>query len=197
MNGVTFLIRKHCRVSLSDGTLYPKYDSQESIYNDLLVQLEDANTALAASSLNFGSGDLIYGGDPVQWRKLANSLKLRILNRAAGTPWSFTYDMAGGTQVTTTAGSAAMADADAQIGAILASPSTYPIFESNDDNSLIYYPGLPYRNDIFNALYTRTDQGISETMVDWLKARNDPRIHIYAQPTPNSVKADTIAGQDH
>ncbi len=181
---------------LIDGTLTPKYDSQESIYTDLLVQLEDANTALAASSLNFGSGDLIYGGDPVQWRKLANSLKLRILNRAAGTPWSFTYDMAGGTQVTTTAGSAAMADADAQIGAILASPSTYPIFESNDDNSLIYYPGLPYRNPIFDALYTRTDQGISETMVDWLKARNDPRIHIYAQPTPNSVKADTIAGQD-
>jgi hypothetical protein len=28
-------------------------------------------------------------------------------------------------------------------------------------------------------------------MVDWLKARVDPRIHIYGQPTPNSVTAGT------
>jgi hypothetical protein len=38
-------------------------------------------------------------------------------------------------------------------------------------------------------LYSRKDQAISETMVDWLNARTDPRIHIYAQPTPNSVVA--------
>jgi hypothetical protein len=31
------------------------------------------------------------------------------------------------------------------------------------------------------------DQAVSETMVDWLKARTDPRLHIFAQPTPNSV----------
>jgi hypothetical protein len=170
-----------------DGTLKPIYDSQASIYADLLDQLEEANATLSGTTVNFGSGDLIYGGDPVLWRKFANSLKLRILNRAAGTPWSFTYNMAGGTQVTTSAGAAAMSDADAQIAAILGSPSNYPIFESNDDNALLYYPGLPYRNPIFNTLYTRTDQGISETMVDWLLTRNDPRIHIYAQPTPNSV----------
>ena len=30
-----------------DGTLTPKYDTQASIYADLLVQLEEANTALA------------------------------------------------------------------------------------------------------------------------------------------------------
>lgn len=172
---------------LQDGTLKPVYDSQESIYADLLVQLEDANQTLAANPLNFGSGDVIYGGDPELWRKFANSLKLRILNRAAGTPWSFTYNMVGGTQVTTSPGAAAMSGADAAIATILGSPSTYPVFESNDDNASLSFPGLPYRNPIFNTLYTRTDQGISETMVEWLQARNDPRIHIYAQPTPNSV----------
>jgi len=173
---------------LIDGTLTPKYDTQSSIYEDLLVQLEEANSTLAASSINFGAGDLIYGGDPAAWRKFANSLKLRILNRAAGTPWSFTYNMvAPQAAVTTTPGAAAMSNADAQIAAILADPGTYPIFESNDDNAKLVFPGLPYRNDIFNALYTRTDQAISETMVNWLKARTDPRIHIYGQPTPNSV----------
>ena len=169
------------------GTLTPKYDTQASIYADLLVQLEEANVALSGTTVNFGSGDILYGGDPVLWRKFANSLKLRILNRAAGTPWSFTYNMAGGTQVTTTAGTAALATADAQIGAILAAPATYPVFESNDDNAALQYPGLPYRSPIYNTLFARMDQAISETMIDWLKARTDPRLHIYGQPTPNSV----------
>ena len=92
-----------------DGTLTPKYDKQADIYADLLVQLEEANVLLAGTSISFGTGDLFYGGDPVSWRKFANSLKLRILNRAAGTPWTFTYNMAG-TQadVTTTPGAAAL-----------------------------------------------------------------------------------------
>jgi len=176
-----------------DGTLTPKYDRQEDIYNDLIAQLEEANTLLSGTTVGFGAGDLIYGGDPVEWRKFANSLKLRLLNRAAGTPWTFTYDMAGTqSDVTTNPGAAALATADDKIGAMLADPSTYPIFDSNDDNASISYPGLPYRNPIFNTLYTRTDQAISETMVNWLLARNDPRIHIYGQPTPNSVETPPL-----
>jgi hypothetical protein len=169
------------------GDLTPKYDKQADIYTALLTQLEEANAALTGTLPFASSGDLIYGGDIMAWKKFANTLKLRILNRAAGTPWSFTYNMAGGTTVTTSAGAAALSTADAQIATILGNPSAYPVFSSNDDNAYIVYPGLPYRNPIFNTLYTRTDQGISETMVDWLLARNDPRVHIYAQPTPNSV----------
>lgn len=175
-----------------DGTLTPKYDKQADIYADFLVQLEEANQLLASTTVNFGSGDLIYGGDPVKWRKFANSLKLRILNRAAGTPWTFTYHMAGTQpEVTTTPGAAALTTADEQIATILGNSAQYPVFDSNSDNAFIVYPGLPYRNPIFGALYTRTDQAISETIVDWLKARVDPRLHIYGQPTPNSVDAGT------
>jgi hypothetical protein len=175
------------------GTLTPKYDTQASIYADLLVQLEQANVLLTGTTVNFGAGDILYGGDPVKWRKFANSLKLRLLNRAAGTPWTFTYTMtAPQAAVVTTAGAAALATADAQIAAILSNPTQYPIFTSNDDNAAMAYPGLPYRNPIYNTLYGRTDQGISETMVNWLKARTDPRVHIYAQPTPNSVATPPV-----
>ena len=176
-----------------DGTLTPVYDKQSDIYPDFIAELEEANVLLSSTTVSFGAGDLIYGGDPVKWRKLANSMKLRLLNRAAGTPWSFTYNMAG-TQpdVITNPGPSAMTDADAQIATILGSPSQYPIMDSNDDNAFIVYPGLPYRNPIFNTLYTRTDQAISETMVDWLEARVDPRLHIYAQPTPNSVETPPL-----
>ena len=96
-----------------DGTLTPKYDKQSDIYAALLAELEEANVLLSGTTINFGAGDLFYGGDPVKWKKLANSLKLRMLNRAAGTPWTFTYNMAG-TQadVTTNPGAAALSTAE-------------------------------------------------------------------------------------
>jgi hypothetical protein len=180
-----------------DGTITPVYDEQSAIYASLIAELEEANSMLTSASLNFGSGDLIFGGDPMAWKKFANSLKLRLLNRAAGTPWSFTYDMVGGTQVTTNAGAAAMANADAKIAEVLGNASQYPIFTSNDDNVKLDYPGLPYRNPIFNTLFSRTDQGVSQTMIDLLNDRNDPRVHIYAQPTPKSVTAGFPAYNGH
>ncbi len=180
-----------------DGTITPVYDTQESIYASMITELEEANNLLTSSSMNFGGGDLLFGGDPMAWKKFGNSLKLRLLNRAAGTPWSFTYDMVGGTKVTTNAGAAAMASADAKIAEILGNSSQFPIISSNDENVKLDYPGLPYRNPIFNALFSRTDQGISQTMVDFLNDRNDPRVHIYAQPTPKSLDAGTPAYNGH
>jgi hypothetical protein len=177
----------------AEGTITPVYDTQESVYMALLAELEEANQLLSGTTVSFGSGDIIFDGDPVQWRKFANSLKLRILNRCAGTPWSFTYDMVDPqTDVTTSPGAAAYSGADAAIAAILGG---LPIMESNADNVLLEFPGLPYRNPIFNTLYDRTDQAISETMVDWLEARNDPRLPVYAQETPNHV-ADPVTYPD-
>jgi hypothetical protein len=170
-----------------DGTVTPVYDTQASIYTNMITELEAANNLLTSSSLNFGSGDVIFGGDPMAWKKFGNSLKLRILNRAAGTPWSFTYNMVGGTTVTTNAGAAAMANADAKIAEVLGNPTQFPIISSNDDNAKLAFPGLPYRNPIYNTLFSRTDQGISQTMVDFLNARTDPRVHIYAQPIPKTL----------
>ncbi|MCK4344577.1 MAG: SusD/RagB family nutrient-binding outer membrane lipoprotein [Bacteroidales bacterium] len=175
----------------ADGIITPKYDTQESIYTAFFNELEEANTLLGSGVINFGSGDLIFGGDPAKWKKFGNSLKLRLLNRCAGTPWSFTYNMVGTGAFTTTAGAAAYSGADAAIAAILSDPTGHPIMTSNADNVYLDYPGLPYRNPIYNTLYTRTDQGIAETIVEYLKARNDPRLPVYAQPSPKYVDGDT------
>ena len=182
-----------------DGTITPVYDTQESVYMALLSELEEANQLLSGTTVSFGSGDLIFDGDPVQWRKFANSLKLRILNRCAGTPWSFTYNMVGAGAFTTTAGAAAYSGADAAIATILGG---LPILGSNADNVTLEYPGLPYRNPIFNTLLPRTDQAISETMIDWLEARNDPRLPVFAQEVPNHVSdpvtyPDAYVGQQN
>ncbi|WP_167613084.1 SusD/RagB family nutrient-binding outer membrane lipoprotein [Maribellus sediminis] len=184
-------------MGLVSDNVTPVYDTQADIYAGLLAELDEANDLLTSSLLNFGSGDILFGGDPMAWKKFGNSLRLRILNRAAGTPWDFTYDMVGGTTVTTTAGAAAMSDADAKIAEVLGNPSKYPIFTSNDDNAMLAYPGLPYRNPIYNTLFSRTDQGISQTMVDFLNARTDPRVHVYAQPIPKSVGTDAVVYNGH
>ena len=59
----------------------PKYDTQQSIYQDLFKELKEAAAQLDESKESYGSADLIYGGDVVKWRKLANSLRLRMALR--------------------------------------------------------------------------------------------------------------------
>jgi hypothetical protein len=59
----------------------PKYDTQQSIYQDLFKELKEATAQLDESKESYGSADLIYGGDVVKWRKLANSLRLRLALR--------------------------------------------------------------------------------------------------------------------
>ena len=185
----------------ADGITSPKFDTQESIYMDLLKELDEANALLDLSHVaNFGEGDLFFNGDPALWKKFGNSLKLRILNRCAGTPWSFTYDMVGTGPFTTTAGAVAYTNADAEIAAILSDPSEHPILSGHDDNVQLSYPGSPYIQPIYATLIYSTHFILSETMADWLEARNDPRLLVFAQPTPNyvnGISTDPYAGEQN
>jgi hypothetical protein len=62
--------------------LNPAYDPQQTIYNDLVKQL-DAAIALAGKTgaTNPTTNDIVYGGNMVNWQKFANSLKLRLAIR--------------------------------------------------------------------------------------------------------------------
>ncbi|MDR0659145.1 MAG: SusD/RagB family nutrient-binding outer membrane lipoprotein [Mediterranea sp.] len=62
------------------GTLKPKYDKQEDIYNDFFEQLEIANNQFDPN------GDPVlydhyYDGDINKWKKFCNSLRLRLAMR--------------------------------------------------------------------------------------------------------------------
>ena len=61
-----------------DGIFLPKYDAQSEIYPDLLKELEESAAALGTGTSEFGSADVVYGGDQAKWKKLANSLMLRL-----------------------------------------------------------------------------------------------------------------------
>ncbi len=62
----------------------PKYDDSKTIYEDLITELDTAivliNSAVSTSLIP-GADDAVFGGDMTNWKKFANSVKLRILVR--------------------------------------------------------------------------------------------------------------------
>ncbi len=56
----------------------PKYDTQQSIYMDMLKQLEESAAALTAAQPTFDKSDLVYGGNIAKWKKFAYSMMLRL-----------------------------------------------------------------------------------------------------------------------
>ncbi|MFY7878910.1 MAG: SusD/RagB family nutrient-binding outer membrane lipoprotein [Lacibacter sp.] len=59
---------------------YPKFDAQKDVLEGIIKLLDEAIAQIETTSpLKIGSYDLLYKGDMVKWKKLANSLKFRTL----------------------------------------------------------------------------------------------------------------------
>jgi len=65
----------------SDNVSNPVYASQEKIYADMLNELDEAQDMINTDESVMTQGDNFFDGDPVKWKKFANSLRLRIANR--------------------------------------------------------------------------------------------------------------------
>jgi hypothetical protein len=142
--------------------LAPKYDTQQSIYDSLFVDLAKASQQIDPPGIGFATGDIMYGGDMTLWRKFANSLRLRLAVHLSNAP-----------------GSAAKAASEAQ-AAVAAG-----VFTSNADNAELWYLATsPNRNPIYNDARGRDDYGMSKTYVDSLMSWNDPRLPVFAQINP-------------
>jgi hypothetical protein len=63
-----------------NGIFLPKYDPDDVIYDDLLKELSEAVVALNTSG-TIEKTDLFYAGDIAKWKKLGNSLLLRVAMR--------------------------------------------------------------------------------------------------------------------
>jgi hypothetical protein len=64
----------------------PKYDDDQEIYRDLIVQLDNAIAMIdnaPSNTIEVGTEDVILNGNMALWKKFANTLKLRILLREA------------------------------------------------------------------------------------------------------------------
>lgn len=149
--------------------LRPTFDTQESIYTGILADLETANTLLSKPDSEYegiaGDADVIFGGDPASWRKLANSLALRYYMRI----------------------SAKKPDvAKAGIEKIIGNPANYPIIQSADEDATMPFPGSSAdtswpNNTKFDASqsnFSRTK--MCATLLEKLQVLNDPRIEVWA-----------------
>jgi hypothetical protein len=151
-----------------DSSLYkPAYDAQQSIYANMLSELDGAASSLDAGKTTFGAADIIYGGSTAQWKKFAYSLMLRLAMRmtkvdiASAQTWA-TKAIAGGVIT---------ADADMAKMPYLSSGQ---IINQN-----------PMAYNLWNSDYiaqngnTNTEGGkYQDVWINYLKSTNDPRLPI-------------------
>ncbi len=156
----------------SDGISAAVYASQEDIYVDMLKELDEAFEQIDEDETVM-EGDLFYDGDAKQWKKFANSLRLRIANRIKG-----------------------VYDTDAIMEECAVTRADY-LFTSNDDS-----PGVSYEDSETNGapmylafnVENRTDFAPSMSFVELLQGKRgpfglvDPRLDIFVADNDNGDK---------
>lgn len=148
----------------------PTYDTQKEIYVRVLDDLKIANDNLDASKGAI-TGDIIYNGDILKWKKLINSFALRIL-----------------ISLSLKTGDTDLAVIN-RFNEIVNNPDQYPIFTSNGDNAaLIFYDIETNRYPFYNNNNLKTAYYMEESFVNLLKDRNDPRLFTFADRTPLAVE---------
>lgn len=161
-------------LGFSKGIVTPRYDTQEEIYMSFFHDLEEAHNQLNA---NGGSvkGDLFYGGDITKWKKLANTLRLRLGMRISEVK---------------------PAEAEKQVKAALQAG----VFTSNADNCIMRHLDATFNDDpasidfrgnglAYALVGNEHGDHFSTLVIDFLRDNGDPRLPMYATPKTTSSLA--------
>lgn len=151
-------------MKLEEGIKYPKFDAQQSIYADLLKRT-DALVGMDVSKMNLDNKkyDFVFNGDMTQWKRFANSLKLKIMLRLSETP---SYDNA-----------AVVSFIDQAISNNLLLLHENAEIPANiwDANTLgKKHPMYEYESD--GAGFIKLNIIACKSFIDFLASENDPRI---------------------
>ena len=135
-----------------EGNVTPNYDAQESIYLDVLNELEQATAGLGAAGSRTENGDIFYGGNIEKWRRLGYSLMLRAAMRHVKVNPNRAQEWA--------------------VKAINGG-----LMQSNEDNMLIRHD-FNYSNEIGNTLNATEANNyyLTEPFQQFLSERGDPRL---------------------
>ncbi|KRB55589.1 SusD/RagB family nutrient-binding outer membrane lipoprotein [Flavobacterium sp. Root186] len=148
----------------------PAYDTQKEVYTGLLEDLKQAQTLLNTANGTV-TGDLVYKGDITKWKKLVNSLRLRIALRISDRE-----------------------PALAKQTAIDATSDAAGVLSSNSDTFKFTYTSSPQQNPASAWFETRDDYRISKTLVDKLNELADPRLPVYAQLPSDATVGKYVGG---
>ena len=148
----------------------PKYDEQIDVYKGIIADIDKA-IAIIGSNVDAGTGfgilrenDVVFNGNMQNWKKTANSLKLRIALRAHGSQGEDFSANAASEAIS----SGVLADADA-------------LFEGYAEETNIWGGSASY-GDIWNN-FTGSQWKVSEAMINIMKSSNDPRLSKIALPS--------------
>lgn len=148
----------------------PKFDSQAQIYQGLIAELDEAmatigsETATGVGVDDVGENDIYCGGDLQKWKKLANTLKLRLALRAYG---------ADGASF-----------AQGAITQALAAPLLETEADNvmmDKDNEISQWTAACY-GDVWYNFGLGSNWTLGKVLIDALRDNNDPRLPYYAQP---------------
>ncbi|RZK43976.1 MAG: SusD/RagB family nutrient-binding outer membrane lipoprotein [Pedobacter sp.] len=148
------------------GNLEPVFDKQKDIYLELFNKLEEANTLLTDGQAIVPTSDPVFKGDIAKWRRLGNSLYLRLLLRVAHK-------------------AEVSAQATAKLREIVdGNPAKYPIMLNNSHTARILWNGTNSSTALYSSPYMvsvravdfRTP-GITQFFMDNLSTWADPRIN--------------------
>ncbi|WP_335964822.1 SusD/RagB family nutrient-binding outer membrane lipoprotein [Galbibacter sp. PAP.153] len=145
-----------------EDKLITQYDRQEDIYNDFFKELDEASKALDASK-PLAKYDAIYDSNINEWKKYANSLRLRIAMRLVK------VNPAKAKQEAETAVAAGVFTSNEDICAV-----TYEDFRNPST-------GIGKGNGVANLIYgSSADRGsefwLTTEIVEVMEAMNDPRL---------------------
>jgi len=161
----------------SADSLHPKYDLQKDVYKNSLALLDSANIIIGnliaknnSANTALDAGD-IYGLTYLQWQKVINSYRLRVL-----------------ISLSKRADDNADLNIKQQFATIINNPATYPIFTGNADNLVFKYTTVNNYPALSSSPYSGS-ANISKTFLDLTVASQDPRTFATSTPAPAQLAA--------
>ncbi len=158
--------------------IYPKYDTQESVYKSIIDELKTASVLLSKDQSAYegvnATQDIFYGGDADKWMRLANSLALRYYMRLSDKDPA--YAQAGVTEML-----------------------SKPLISNLDEECNMSFPGVSSGD-------SWPSNGINTTRSDFTRIKpcatfsnklgelDDPRRHIWFAPIVMPIKV-VLPGQ--
>ncbi len=144
----------------------PVYDEQKNVFLMILNDLQHANELIGEGTASV-SGDLIYGGNMLSWKKLINSFSLRVLMTLSSKESDAELNIRG------------------RLREIVSNPAVYPLMTGNADNgALPYYDAVNNRYPYFNNNGIQTAIYFDRSFVNLLQEFEDPRLFSIARPAP-------------
>lgn len=147
----------------------PKFDTQIEIYTGIIADLDAAMTTIGDNLTtgggveDLGNNDLYCGGDLQKWKKLANTLKLRIATRALG------------------------ATGDNFASAAITSALNADLLEAGDDimltkdNEISQWSAAAYSDVWYRFGGLGSKWSVGQVLINYMLKNNDPRLPEYAK----------------